>query len=135
MIRQYLKFGIVGGVNTAIDFLILNILMFFTGITAGYGYIMFKSISFIAANINSYFLNKKWTFKSDSAANRREMVLFFTVSIIGLLINAGTASFIVTFIDPINGISPTAWANVGALVATAVSLVWNFFGYKIIVFS
>lgn len=135
MIRQYLKFGIVGGINTAIDFLILNILMFFSGITAGYGYIIFKSLSFVAANANSYFLNKKWTFKSDSATNHRELSLFFVISIIGLLINAGIASFIVNFINPVGGVSPAIWANIGALVATAVSLVWNFFGYKVIVFS
>src|SRR3989344_7746926 len=60
---QFSKFVATGFMNAAVDFGILNILIAVFGIAAGAGYILFKSISFITANINSFFWNRAWVFK------------------------------------------------------------------------
>ncbi len=133
ILRQITKFIIVGGLNTFLDFAILNFLIASSGITAGLGFSFFKGISFLVAVTNSYFWNKYWTFES-SGKKELEFIQFVVVSTIGLFINVGVASFIVNSIGPVGSISPTLWANIGALIATAASLIWNFLGYKFIVF-
>ena len=133
ILRQITKFIIVGGLNTFLDFAVLNFLIASSGIVAGLGFSFFKGISFLAAVTNSYFWNKYWTFESQTK-KELEFVQFAVVSTIGFFINVGVASFIVNNIGVPSAVSPTLWANFGALVAVAASLIWNFLGYKFIVF-
>lgn len=133
ILRQIAKFVIVGGLNTLLDLAILNILIASSGIASGVSFNFFKGISFLAAVTNSYFWNKYWTFESK---DRKELqfIQFIVISAVGLFINVGVASFIVNTIGAPGATSPALWANIGALTATAASLIWNFLGYKFIVF-
>lgn len=133
LLRQITKFVIVGGLNTFLDFAILNFLIASSGIATGLGYSFFKGISFLVAVTNSYFWNKYWTFEA-TGKKELQFLQFIVVSAIGLFINVGVASFIVNNVGAPGSISPALWANIGALVAVAASLIWNFLGYKFIVF-
>jgi putative flippase GtrA len=124
------KFGLVGAANTFLDLGVLNLFILITGASGGVLFSIFKTVSFLAAVANSYLWNKWWTFK----AREGSTVQFFLVSALGLLINVGTASFIVNVFSPLSGITAEAWANVAAVTATLLSLVWNFLGYKFVVF-
>ena len=136
IIKQAIKFILVGGLNTLIDLGILNVLIFITGIASGLGYSVFKGIYFTAAVINSYFLNKFWTFKAEGAKKgKKEFTQFFIVSLIGFGINVGVASFVVNIIGSQFGTGDKLWANVGAICATFAAMIWNFLGYKFIVFK
>ncbi len=131
---QVAKFVAVGGFNTLLDGGILNLFMYLTSIAAGWGFIFFKGISFIVANLASYFWNHYWTFEIGEKINVKEFWKFFAVSIVGLIINLAAAFFVVNDISALKGFSPKRWANVGFLFATLASLVWNFIGYKFFVF-
>ena len=131
---QFGKFAVIGGLNTFLDFAILNLLMVLTHITGGLGYSVFKGASFVVAVINSYFWNKHWTFESKKK-NKTEFWEFIVVSLIGWGINVGTASFVVNGIEPFGSLSASAWANVGAFAATILAWLWNFLGYKFVVFK
>lgn len=131
---QFFKFAVVGVMNTLIDLGVLNGLILLTGMAVGWQFSVFKGISFIAAVINSYFFNKFWTFKSKKSVGAGELLQFFAVSVGGFVVNVGTASLVVNVIGPLWGISPTLWANVGAISAIAFSMAWNFIGYKFLVF-
>lgn len=134
--KQFIRFALIGVVNTGIDFAILNVLMFATGINEGPNLIYLNLISFTAAVANSYFLNKKWAFKDNSQGDTgKKFSAFLAISIIGALINTGIVTGISTYIDPILGLSQGLWVNVAKLLATGVALVWNFIGYKLIVFK
>ena len=131
------KFALVGGVNFLLDLGVLNLLIFLTSIASGPFYSVFKGISFIIAVINSYLLNKFWTF-SDQKQNKKvgkEFLSFIVVSLIGLFINNIIASFLVNFVGPQAGLSENLWASIGAIVASFVGMFWNFVGYKFIVFK
>lgn len=147
---QFSKFIVTGFMNAAVDFGILNVFLLLTGVTGGFLYSIFKGISFIAANINSYVWNKFWTFKGKNAytpsaqgstegqvtiqKTSKEYVQFLIVSLIGLGLNVGAASFVVSIIGAQFGLSASLWANVGAVCGSAAGLLWNFIGYKLIVF-
>lgn len=136
VIFQFGKFASVGFANTAVDFGILNLLIFISGIAGGIGYSVFKGISFIMATIHSYFWNKFWTFKKKEMEKaEREFLQFFVVSLIGLGINVGIASLVVIGLGPQWGLASKIWANIGAACGSAVGLIWNFLGYKFIVFK
>lgn len=137
LIKQFSKFVIVGGINTGIDFLVLNFLIYITGIHAGPELFLLNSTSFSVAVINSYFMNKRWTFQDKTKIEQAPIKFsaFFLISIIGLIINGLILTSITTFIPAPFGLSPVFWANIAKLMATGFSLVWNFIGYKLFVFK
>ena len=135
MFFQFIKFLCVGLINTGVDFGVLNLLMFLTGITVGVGYSFFKAISFTVAVINSYFLNKRWTFRREGKMEKKEFIKFLIISLIAFGINVSTASLLVNLIGPIGNISSYLWANISALAATVFTTFINFFGYKYFVFK
>jgi putative flippase GtrA len=134
IILQIAKFAAVGTFNTLLDAGVLNLLIYLTSIATGLGFVVFKGISFIIANIASYFWNHHWTFEVGNKTSTKEFGKFFGVSVIGFLINIGAASLVVNVIGAPAGTSPEIWANVGFITATLASLVWNFVGYKFFVF-
>ena len=133
---QVLKFIVVGVLNTAIDLAVLNFLIFVfhTGQT-GFNYALFKAISFLAALINSYLMNRSWTFTGGGSRNPGyiEFGQFFGISVIGLGINVVAASAFIGLIHPLFGLS-AFWPSIAALAGTAFGLIWNFIGYKYFVF-
>lgn len=135
ILRQFVKFGIIGVSGTVIDLGILNLLIFMTGHASGVWFPFFKGTSTLVAIVNSYVWNRKWTFKSQNDEKMIEFGKFFLTSVIGLGINVGVASFIVNVIPRPADILPHLWANIGAISAISVSLIWNFLCYKFIVFN
>ena len=141
---QAAKFLLTGALNTFIDIGVLNLLIAFTGAASGLAYSVFKGLSFLTALTNSYVWNKYWSFAPGPATAAilkprkelaQEIVQFFVVSAFGFGINVGTASIVVNAIGPQFGFSQELWANVGAIIAAFNSFVWNFLGYKLIVFA
>jgi len=137
LIYQFIKFIEVGVLNTAVDFGILNILIWITGITGGWRISPLNVISFLCAVTNSYFWNKFWTFsqKTQEKVKGKEFFQFLIISVIGVGINTGIVVSGTSFVLPLFGMSSGAWANVMKLFATFVSMIWNFLGYKFIVFK
>jgi len=133
---EFGKYGVVGILNTCIDFGVLNALIFATGIWSGAFYSVFKGISFLAAAANSFFWNRRWTFASVRDGRLIvESLKFIVVAGIGWVMNVVAASFVVNVLDRPQAISPHLWANIGALAGTILSLIWNFIGYKFFVFK
>jgi len=145
VIYQVAKFVLVGALNTLLDLGILSLLMFLTGLNAGIFYSIFKAISFVLAATNSYFWNKFWTFKKIAAvleigaerkSTGKEVLQFFVVSVIGFALNVGVASLLVNVLGPRFGVAAGGpWGIVSALCGTLIGLVWNFLGYKLVVFK
>jgi len=133
---QIAKFGCVGAANFAVDIGILNLLIFLSGTAVGVAYIAFKVISFTFAVTNSYIWNKIWTFKKvDTKETGKEFGQFIMISVIGLILNAAVAGFLVIVVGPMGGIKVKTWASVSAAVASVCVMAWNFVGYKFWVFK
>ncbi len=140
------KFGVVGVLNTLIDWGVLAFLSFalekYSGVKAedifiiGISfYVLYKSVSFICANLNSYLWNKFWTFSVDTAKDAKvEMLQFLAVSVIGFILNVAISSYVFNHFV-FFGLSSHQREILGAAVGTVVILAWNFLGFKYIVFK
>ena len=91
---QFLTFNLVGIVNTLFGFSLIFSLMFF-GLSAT----LSNAIGYFFGAILSYFLNKKYTFKSTSQS-KKEAIKFFTVLFISYIINFLTLQWLLTFMNP-----------------------------------
>ncbi len=132
---QLARFAVVGFLNTAMDFGLLNLMIWFSAITSGLYLAIFNALSFSATVINSFFWNKYWTFEKEGGAKGREFGAFVLVSLIGIGINTFIVFLGTSFFEAPFGLSGGAWANLVKILATVVSMVWNFAGYKFVVFK
>ncbi len=133
VIYQFAKFAAVGSLNSFVDFGLLNLFIVFTDNTSGAPYVIFKAVSFLVATTNSFFWNKFWTFGSGGTKAGDEAPKFYLVAIVGWVLNVGVASVVVNYLNP--GVYGALWANFGALMGIAASFLWNFLGYKFVVFK
>lgn len=135
VIQQIYKFVLVGLLNTALDILILDLLIAVTNKgRSGLYYTVFKTVSFLFALTNSYFMNKYWTFSAGKKRKVFEFGQFVLVSFLGLLINVTVSSYVVNNIVPVYGLI-YYWPSIAALCGTAASFILNFLGYKFFVFK
>lgn len=147
IVWQLSKFIVIGGMNTLIDLGVLSLVTFaFRGlfnieskdllIFSITFYSLYKALSFITANISSYYWNKYWTFqKTSSEKAGSEFLQFFLVSMVGFVINVVVASYVFKVIPPFAGMNSDQWGLIGAGAGAIVGLAWNFLGYKFIVFK
>ena len=122
------RFAIVGTINTAIDFGLLFLLAFL-----GLPKIAANTISTGSAFVFSFFANKKYTFKSTNKNIKYEIISFIIITLFGLWV---LQNGIIWLITPLikNIVSQEQLALFAAkLLATAISLVWNYCLYDKVV--
>lgn len=132
IVWQLAKFALVGVLNTVIDFSILNLFINLTGIASGPSIIPMNAFAFSAAVVNSYFWNKKWVFEEKKSG---DFVIFFIVTVIGIALNSAVLFVMTTLVPHQVTISPKLWANLAKVLATGISMVWNYLGYRLVVFK
>lgn len=124
------RFAIVGTINTAIDFGLLFLLTFL-----GLPKIAANTVSTGSAFVFSFFANKKYTFKSTNKNVKYEIISFIIITLFGLWV---LQNGIIWLITPLikNIVSQEQLALFAAkLLATAISLVWNYCLYDKVVFK
>ncbi len=135
VLYQFGKFAAVGVLNTFMDIGVLNLEIVMFGTPGVWGYRIMKGVSFLAATTNSFFWNKFWTFSSHEPANTAQTVTFYAWAVGGFLINVGIASYVFSGIAAPASVSQNLWANVGAITGVASGFLWDFLGYKYVVFK
>lgn len=132
-VGQFLRYVLVGLINTTVDFGILNLEILLTGIHQGAWLVLFNTVSFTCALVNSYFLNRSWTFRSERGGSIL-FAQFVLVSVGGLLINDGGIYLLTTISHPWIGTSPVLHVDEAKIATVVVSWAWNFFLYRLWVF-
>lgn len=121
---QYaIKFGMVGVLNTAIDFGVFTLLTQ----VFGWGVEVSQVISYTCGLVNSYFFNSRWVFKKENKKSTVQVAKFVAVNLVALGVSVGVLSLLVNSLH-----MNQMWAKV---IATCFSLVVNFIGNKLFVFG
>ncbi|AKM82166.1 TPA: GtrA family protein [Candidatus Berkelbacteria bacterium] len=123
MVRQFVKFGVVGFSSFIVDAGIYFVETRYLGIY----YIVAKGVSFLVSVINSYTWNRRWTFKSANEQKTQEFGKFLIVSTVGFGLNLSIMYLTVSVLR--------IFDFYGLLIATAVVMVWNFSANKFWVFK
>lgn len=117
------KFSLVGILNTAIDFIIL----FFLVEYLHWLIIPSKIISYSGGTVNSFALNKFWTFKHKTGSIKKQFLFFLLTSIVGLL---WSILLLYVFVDIMK-----IWYIFSNVIVTILILLWNFFISRYLTFS
>ncbi|MDF2015104.1 GtrA family protein [Priestia megaterium] len=119
---DYLKFCIVGGLNTAIDFFVFSFLSYL-----GVYYIIAQCVSYGCGVLNSYLLNRTWTFQQQGKRKRHEFLKFTVLNVFTLIIT----SFLLTVFHYKFNIS----LPYSKILVTVVSVGLNYIGTRFWVFK
>lgn len=158
-VRQFVKFCIVGGLSTVIDLGLHGLLMFkvtiggelLSHIVGQWSFHLFhpgvmpaekdlydwafgilKILPVCLAIYNSFYWNRKWTFRVlGKEALHRQVVKFYTVALIGMVLNVVISTSVN---NAVVGHALASWAK-GSIVAMVVVSFWNFFGQKLWTFK
>lgn len=124
---QVVRFGMVGVLNTLVDFGLFNVLYHFVGLPL----LAANSLGVAAGIANSFIWNKHWTFSAGGRSRlRHEVITFALISIIGLLLNNAGLHVLTS----LTGNMGVVALNAQKLVASVISMTWNFLGYRLIAF-
>ncbi|KKT22093.1 MAG: Membrane protein, GtrA superfamily [Candidatus Nomurabacteria bacterium GW2011_GWF2_43_8] len=134
-IPKFIRFAIVGVVNTVIDLSILNILILIFGLSQPFLFPFYKGFSFICAFLNSYFMNKNFTFRSKEN-KKYTFYIFCFFSFVGFLMNVIFSSLLFfTLISSHIFLNTHIIATFSGIFGTIVGLIINYLSYNNLVFK
>lgn len=122
--RRLFKFGIVGVLNTLVDFVSFTILN-----TIGINYILCQVVGYSIGTLNSYVFNKNWTFKRVESNKKihEEVIQFIIVNIFSLVITE------LGLILLVNNFKFNIYIAKACVIILAQIV--NYFSYKLLVFK
>ena len=140
LIKQILKFGVVGGLSFIIDFLIYTAIIAIFG-NAKVTVAIAAFFGFTISLIFNYFMSMKFVFVHDEKMDRRnEFTIFAVLSLIGLGLNEILILGVLVIFDNVaflqTGFSGLLWKYkelLGKIFATGVVMVYNFITRKIFI--
>lgn len=121
-INKFIKFGLVGVLNTLINWIIFAVLNF-----VGVYYIVANVIAYAIATANSYIWNSKWVFKYNGKDKKETTIKFVILNLIGLALNTAILYFLVDILL-FNKL-------IGLVITTVIVMIINYIVNKIWVFK
>ncbi|OWA33107.1 hypothetical protein B9G55_23415 [Saccharibacillus sp. O16] len=112
-----LRFAVVGVSNTFVDFLVFFLLQGLIGPIA-------QAVGYAAGTANSYYWNRRWTFKTDQPRQKGELMRF-------LIVNLTVALLTTALLSLLNLLMPV-WA--AKVLVTVPGMVLNYLLSKLWVF-
>ncbi len=122
LVRQFSKFALVGGLNTAIDIGLLNVLVYYS-----WPIMPANTVAFVVAVINSFFMNKYWTFGDTTGKWQTQLPFFVFVSLVGLGISNGFV-YLMSLIFHFD-------LNLVKFTSVVLIFLWNFLAPKFLIFK
>lgn len=119
---EFLCFSMVGLGNTAVDFIGFFILTF-----SGIPYLGAQVLAYSAGMVNSYLMNRRWTFHLTCYGDLPEMVRFITINLISL----GLSSALLFLAHDVGNLA--LWPS--KFIATGSGLLVNYTGTQLWVFT
>lgn len=115
---QFVKFLVVGCINTGLHYAVFYTLYTYLGVY----YLLASTIGYSVGLVNSYVLNRTWTFRSQMENQKAQFARFIGVNFMSLAVNLGALKLFVAA----GGLPP----ELSQVLAIAFSLMANFIGNK-----
>jgi len=132
LIKQFLKFGVVGVICFLIDFCLYTLCNFI-----GFPYLISGLIGFTVSVVFNYLLSMKFVFeRRDDISRKREFIVYVVLSALGLALNELILFICVDLIyknwELLQGLFSDRWAEIFAkIIATGIVMIFNFVTRKI----
>lgn len=117
---RFLKFGIVGVMNTLITFASYSLLVYL-----GVNYMVSNVIGYALGILNSYFWNKGWVFKKKDADSKTVMK-FIVVNLITLGFNTGFLYILVDNLYVNKYLAQIGATALGLIINYTLNKIWTF---------
>ncbi len=131
--RQFLSFCLIGGLNTTIDLLALNGLLWLWPTQNTSLLLAYNSLAYAMGALNSFFWNKYWTFRASHRTTSTEIVRFVLTTLCSLIINNVLLWVASELLHP-TLINATVWANASKALAISGTFMLSFLGMRLWVF-
>jgi putative flippase GtrA len=131
---QVLRFCLVGGLNTILDLLLFNCLLWVFPTINPVNLVVYNSLAYAFGGINSFVLNKYWTFRHRQSIVPGEVARFIITTLVGICVNDALLWLCSNSIH-LQDINPTLWANVSKIVAIFGTFLISYAGMRLWVFS
>ncbi len=115
---QFLRYCLIGGVNTLIDICILNILLWCFPTTNVQVLVGYNAIAYVSGALSSFFFNKYWTFRHTHRTTPGEVRRFIITLVLEVLSNSALLWLAGRALQPVIT-NVTLWGNASKLVAVA----------------
>jgi putative flippase GtrA len=119
---EFIKFSIVGAINTMVDFGVFSLLL-----TNGCPILLSQIISYGCGMLNSFIMNRSWTFKENKRNEYSEPLKYVVANVATLIL---VSVLILLFINLVH--LPVIIAKV---ICTVIGMVINFISSKFWVFQ
>ena len=133
--RRFSKFSLVGFVNAALDFGVLNLLFFVHPTREPWLFAVYNLVALLLTNANSYFMNTMWTFKERAERNRRQRVLFALQAIVNVCVSYALFWFAVRVLLVYTDVPSFVGGNLAKILSAAVASTLSYFMLRHVVFS
>jgi putative flippase GtrA len=131
---QLARFSIVGGLNTFVDLLVFNLLIWGLPTQDSGLLVVYNSLAYLVGAMNSFCWNKLWTFKQRSSATNDQIVSFALVTSLGIICNDAFLWLATTFLTSLS-LTSFLWVNVAKISAIAGSVTVSYLGMRLSVFT
>jgi len=133
-VLQIVRFCVVGGLNTGIDVVLFNVLVWIFPTNDMYILIFLNSLAYFTGALNSFFLNKFWTFRQRSSATGDQVMRFVMVTSLGIICNDAFL-WLATAILTSLSLQNFFWVNIAKISAIAGSVMVSYMGMRFSVFT
>ena len=125
IIWQFLRYCVVGGINTLVDLSTLNLILWRFPTSNVQTLLLYNSFAYTSGAVSSFFFNKYWTFRRRQAVAWREVRRFVMTLILEVLYSNALIWLAGRALLPLIH-NVTLWGNAAKLLATAGSAVLSY---------
>lgn len=136
-VYQAAKHILVGVFATVVDLKFFELLTWlFSFVAVIISPVVSKAISFLISTSIKYWGNKHWAFGVNEENHVvKEFVQFLIITFVGLLLDISSFFYFTNILGPQFSTPEDLWVKLSVLFAAVVAAIWNFLGYKFIVFK
>lgn len=134
LLWQFMRFCVVGGLNTFVDLLIFNLLVWGLPTQDSGLLVVYNSAAYAIGALNSFCWNKLWTFRQRSSATSDQATRFVLITSLGIICNDAFLWLATTVLTSLS-LTSFVWINIAKMSAIAGSVAVSYVGMRFSVFT